>query len=52
MSGSVFDFIQIMASCDKLTKEKFKYIRNNGTEEELEEAIAQMEQMGGYENLE
>ena len=52
MSGSIFDFIQIMASCDKLTKEKFRYIRNNGTEEELKEAVAQMEQMGGYENLE
>ena len=41
MSVSVFDFIQIMASCDKLTKEKFRNIRNNGTEEELEEGDAQ-----------
>ena len=52
MSGSIFDFIQAMASSDKLTREKFKNIRNNGSEEELEKAIAQMEQMGGYENLE
>lgn len=52
MSGSIFDFIQAMASSDKLTKEKLKAIRNHGSEEELEKAIAQMEQMGGYENLE
>lgn len=52
MLGSIFDFIQAMASNEKLTKEKFKNIRNNGSEEELEKAIAQMEQMGGYENLE
>ena len=52
MSGSIFDFIQTMASSDKLTKEKFKNIRNNGSEEELEKAITRMEQMGGYENLE
>ena len=52
MSGSIFDFIQAMASSDKLTKEKFREIRNNGSEEELEKAITQMEQMGGYENLE
>lgn len=52
MSGSIFDFIQVMASSDKLTKEKFKDIRNNGSKEELEKAIIQMEQMGGYENLE
>ena len=52
MSGSIFDFIQAMASSDKLTKDKLKVIRNNGSEEELEKAITQMEQMGGYENLE
>lgn len=52
MSGSIFDFIQAMSSNEKLTKEMFKYIRNNGSEEELEKAINQMEQMGGYENLE
>lgn len=52
MLRSVFDFIQAMASNEKLTKEMFKNIRNNGTKEELEKAIAQMEQMGGYENLE
>lgn len=52
MSGSIFDFIQAMASSDNLTKEKFKNIRNNGSEEELEKAIARMEQMDGYENLE
>ena len=52
MSRSILDLIQAMASSDKLTKEKFKDIRNNGTEEELEKAITQMEQMGGYENLE
>ena len=52
MLGSIFDFIQAMASNEKLTKEMFKNIRNNGSEEELEKAIAQMEQMGGYENLE
>ena len=52
MSGSIFDFIQAMASSDKLTKEKFKNIRNYGSEEKLKKAITQMEQMGGYENLE
>lgn len=52
MSRSIFDFIQAMASSDKLTKEMFKNIRNYGTKEALEEAITQMEQMGGYENLE
>lgn len=52
MSGSIFDFIQAMSSNDKLTREKFKNIRNNGSEEELKKAIIKMEQMGGYENLE
>ena len=52
MSGSIFDFIQAMASDEKLTKEMFKNIRNNGSEEELKKAIIKMEQMGGYENLE
>lgn len=52
MSGSIFDFIQVMADSEKLTKEKFKYIINNGSEEELGKAVTQMEQMGGYENLE
>lgn len=52
MLGSIFDFIQTMASNEKLTKEMFKNIRNNGSEEELKKAIIKMEQMGGYENLE
>ena len=52
MSGSIFDFIQAMASSDKLTREKLKNIRNNCSEEELKKAIIKMEQMGGYENLE
>lgn len=52
MPGSIFDFIQAMASNEKLTKEMFKNIRNNGSEEELKKAIIKMEQIGGYENLE
>lgn len=36
---------------DDLTYEQWCYIRNNGTPEEIEEAVERMEAQGGYENL-
>ena len=36
---------------NKITKEKFKMIRNSGSEEELIEAVEKMMAAGGYENL-
>ena len=52
-SRSIMDFINetIEADAQKITKSEFKYIRNNGTSAELEEAVAKMEAAGGYDNL-
>ena len=36
---------------DVLTKEEFTDIRNNGTEEDIAEAVERMMAQGGYENL-
>lgn len=51
MGLSLMDWINMSLDPDKITKQRFKYIRNHGTKEELEEALARMEQCGGYENL-
>lgn len=50
MVKSILDWI--MASEEVMTKSRFKDIRNNGTEEELAEAVQQMLEAGGYENME
>lgn len=51
---SALDYLTAMADLqnNKLTREEFKRIRNNGTEEELREAIERMNAAGGYDNLE
>lgn len=51
MSMSVLEWIEMTLDPDKITKKEFKFIRNNGTKRELEEAIRKMEEMGGYESL-
>ncbi len=51
---SLYDVLMKAMALDKLsdmTKEDFKRIRNHGTVEELEEAVAAMAAKGGYENL-
>lgn len=50
---SMMDFINKMIESEnsELTKEKFKMIRNSGSEEELIEAVEKMMAAGGYENL-
>lgn len=52
-SMSMLDFIEskIKEEKETITKSQFKWIRNNGTEEELEKAVEKMMQAGGYENL-
>lgn len=52
MGMSMLDFIIAEAQPkDELTLEQWTYIRNNGTPEEIEEAVSQMEAQGGYGNL-
>lgn len=51
MSMSIMDWINMSLDPNKLTKQEFTFIRNNGSKEELEEALARMEQCGGYDNL-
>lgn len=54
MSKSVMDFINLamaIQNSDTLTKKEFTRIRNEGTPEQLEEAVAKMEAAGGYDNL-
>lgn len=52
MGATVLSFIQAMQSVDKtITREEFKEIRNNGTEEELIRAVMRVEEAGGYDNL-
>ena len=53
-ANSILDAINILMNYEKspdITKRKFKEIRNNGTEEELEAAIEKMEAAGGYDAL-
>lgn len=41
----------IVAEQNPITLAEFTRIRNEGTPEEIEEAVQKMEAMGGYENL-
>lgn len=55
MSKTIMDYIrmqQALASGDSITKEEFTRVRNNGTPEEIAEAVERMEAAGGYDNLE
>lgn len=54
MSMTVMDWIQqaIEAGEKKITLEEFTRIRNEGTPEEIQEAVERMEAAGGYDNLE
>lgn len=55
---SVLDYINSMMELEQakgsgtLTLEEWCTIRRNGTPEEIEEAVARMEEQGGYANLE
>lgn len=55
MAGSMMDWINACIAAENdnapLTKKEFAEIRNNGTPEELEEAVKKMEAAGGYECL-
>lgn len=53
MALSIYDIIMQASHghIDGLTKLSFKHIRRCGSEEELEEAVSQMEAAGGYGNL-
>lgn len=51
---SMLDLIIAAANAQQkggLTLEKWTYIRNHGTPDEIAEAVELMEAMGGYENL-
>lgn len=53
MAMTMLNYINQCIQQDKpLTVEEFTRIRNEGTEEELIEALEKMEAAGGYENLE
>lgn len=51
---SILDYLMMVKelASGKMTREEFKRIRNEGTEEELEAAVEKMMAAGGYENLE
>ena len=51
---SVLDYIQRMVALGKdyLSKAEWTRIRNNGTPDEIQEAVDRMMAQGGYENLE
>lgn len=54
MGKSIFDFIKEMAEREQsgITREEFRRIRNNGTPDEIAEAVERMMAAGGYDNLE
>lgn len=53
MAKNMLDYINAMMSAEgKLTMEEWTNIRNNGTPEEIEEAVRKMEEQGGYDALE
>lgn len=53
MAKSMLDYINAMQLAeDKLTLEEWTRIRNNGTPDEIEEAVRKMEDQGGYDALE
>lgn len=52
---SMMDFINAAVEAERrggITKEEWISIRNNGTPEEIAEAVERMEAAGGYDNLE
>lgn len=56
MTVTMMDYINQMIERermgDTITLEEWTYIRNNGTPEEIQEAVERMEAAGGYDNLE
>lgn len=54
MGVTVLAWIQqaLNASAEGITLEEFTRIRNEGTPEEIQEAVERMEAAGGYDNLE
>lgn len=53
MAKNMLEYINAMMSAEgKLTLEEWTNIRNNGTPEEIEEAVRKMEEQGGYDALE
>ena len=51
---TMLELLQLMVERENhpvLTKKEFTRIRNEGTPEQLEEAVAKMMEQGGYENL-
>ena len=54
MAKTMMDFIQEAIEKQKketITYDEWCFIRNNGTPEEIEEAVSRMESIGGYANL-
>ena len=52
---SMLDYIEMISRAHKagvITLEEFTRIRNEGTPDEIAEAVERMEAAGGYENLE
>ena len=47
---TLLDFIEAVG--EVITLEEFTAIRNNGSPEEIQEAVERMEAAGGYDNLE
>lgn len=56
MTMTMMDYINQMIereqAGDTITLEEWTRIRNNGTPEEIQEAVERMEAAGGYDNLE
>ena len=51
---SMMDFINAAVEAERrggITKKEWTFIRNNGTPEEIAEAVERMEAAGGYDNL-
>ena len=57
MAKTMLDVINELVALEKakergtLTYDEWCHIRNNGTPEEIAEAVERMEAQGGYENL-
>lgn len=52
---TMLDFINAIQEAESkggITLEEWTFIRNNGTPEEIAEAVERMNAAGGYENLE
>lgn len=53
MAKNMLEYINAMMSAEgKLTLKEWTNIINNGTPEEIEEAVRKMEEQGGYDALE